>query len=164
MATAIKTIKNGRTYTLKSAPINGYKFVVNNSDITLTATINSPGGIEVQNYGNVTYGLPIAAYSTAPITIDATSTFTFTPTATKTFSGGINGAGMVVKTGTGTIRFSGGNKTYSGGFHLVQGTCTCLASNCLGTGVVTLEAGTVLNKSGYSIPNTIINNGGTVNP
>jgi autotransporter-associated beta strand protein len=37
-------------------------------------------------------------------------------------------------------------------------------THALGTGAVTLNTGTTLNKNGYDISNTMVNNGGTVNP
>jgi len=71
--------------------------------------------------------------------------------------------------GTGTISFvSGitfsGNNTYTGGTIVDNGIITAGSSNAFGTGAITLATGTVLNKNGFTLPNTIINNGGTVNP
>jgi autotransporter-associated beta strand protein len=67
------------------------------------------------------------------------------------------------KVGTGTMTVTGIN-TYSDGTTIAQGAITLGANNCLGSGTITINAGAVLNKNGFTLTNTIVNNGGTINP
>ncbi len=54
----------------------------------------------------------------------------------------VSGSGKVVKQGDGTVRFAGTN-TYSGGTRIEAGTVATASSSALGTGAVTLGAGTL---------------------
>jgi hypothetical protein len=51
---------------------------------------------------------------------------------------------------------------YTGGTTINAGTLTLGNITALGTGSVTVNAGATLNRGGFAIANTIINNGGTV--
>lgn len=75
----------------------------------------------------------------------------------------IKGAGGMGKDGTGNMTLSG-NNTYSGGTNIIAGSLTAAHINAFGTGTITINAGATLNKNGYAITNTIINNGGTIIP
>lgn len=74
-----------------------------------------------------------------------------------------NAAGTLsfTKNGTGTITLSG-NNTYSGGTTINGGTLTAGRATAFGTGTITINAGATLNKAGFALANTIVNNGGTV--
>jgi autotransporter-associated beta strand protein len=78
-------------------------------------------------------------------------------------SGVISGAGSLVKTTSGTLTLSGAN-TFSGGTTINGGAMTAGNADAFGTGAITVNAGGTLNKNGFTLPNTITNNGGTVNP
>lgn len=69
----------------------------------------------------------------------------------------------VSKSGVGLWRL-GGNNTYSGGTTISAGTLSAGSANAFGTGAVTVNTGATLRLNGYTIPNTIVNNGGTVIP
>lgn len=69
----------------------------------------------------------------------------------------------VSKSGSGLWQL-GGNNTYSGGTTISGGTLSAGSANAFGTGAVTVSTGATLRLNGYTIPNTIVNNGGTVIP
>lgn len=72
------------------------------------------------------------------------------------------GAVRVVKLGTGTLVLSGTSNTYTGGTVINGGTLKAGNSTCFGTGTITLNAGATLDRAGFTITNTIVNNGGTI--
>ena len=79
------------------------------------------------------------------------------------FTNSITGTGTVTKTGgTGTLVLSGTNNTYTGGTIINNGTLKAGNASCFGTGTITLNAGAVLDRGGFNITNTILNNGGTI--
>jgi autotransporter-associated beta strand protein len=71
------------------------------------------------------------------------------------------GGGVTLNSGVVTFN---NNNTYSGGTIINSG-ATAITGNigAWGTGSITVNTGGTLNKNGYNITNTIINNGGTVN-
>lgn len=90
-----------------------------------------------------------------------------------TFSGALNGAGSLVKTGSGTQTFSATGSYYTGGLVINQGKVVSTTSGGaagLGAGTITVNAGAILegdkqDSFGYTsgqAPTTIIINGGTV--
>jgi autotransporter-associated beta strand protein len=70
-------------------------------------------------------------------------------------SGAISGGGSLQKLGSGTATLSG-NSTYSGGTTLSVGTLAVGHNNALGTGALTIKAGTLTSIA--STPNTVGNN------
>ncbi|MGL4680766.1 MAG: autotransporter-associated beta strand repeat-containing protein, partial [Plesiomonas shigelloides] len=88
--------------------------------------------------------------------------------ASGTFGGAINdgvapnaGAVSVVKVGTGTQIFNGAS-AYTAGTTINGGTLTAGNASAFGTGTITVNAGATLDRAGFAIANTIINNGGSV--
>lgn len=69
-----------------------------------------------------------------------------------TLSGNITGAGLLTKTGAGTLTLSGAANTYSGGLAITGGTLLVNNANSgvLGSGTVTMGAGTTLDLNGNS--------------
>lgn len=85
---------------------------------------------------------------------------TFAGSGSLTVSGVISGS-SVTKNGSGTVIFSGAN-TYTGGTTINGGILQAGSVGAFGTGDITVNAGGTLDKNGFAISNTIINNGGTV--
>lgn len=73
------------------------------------------------------------------------------------------GTGPIVKRDSGTWTI-GNSNTYSGGTTINGGTIVVNNTNALGTNTVTVNSGATLNLNGFTIPNTIVNNGGTIIP
>lgn len=65
------------------------------------------------------------------------------------------------KIGTGTLTMSG-DSNYTGNTEVKAGTLIAGHNNAFGTGSITIQAGATLNKNGKTLPNPIVNNGGTV--
>lgn len=74
---------------------------------------------------------------------------------------GVISNGGIIKTGTGMLTLNG-NNAYSGNTTVNAGTLKAGNANAFGTGSVTVNSGATLDRAGFNITNTIINNGGTV--
>lgn len=133
---------------------------------TFTGVINLNGGILRAatagiNGGNTTNGIVFnggtlqaatGGIATAKaITLTGAGTFDTNGNAS-TLSGNITGAGLFTKTGAGTLTLSGAANTYSGGLAITGGTLLVNNANSgvLGTGTVTMGAGTTLDLNGNS--------------
>ncbi len=73
------------------------------------------------------------------------------------------GAVNIIKAGAGIITLSG-NNTYIGGTTINGGVLKAGNINAFGTSAITINAGGTLDKGGFTITNTIINNGGIIIP
>lgn len=102
----------------------------------------------------------LESVGTAPFQI-ATNQFTFAGNITNSAGTGAGAVG-VVKLGTGTLVLSGTGNTYAGGTVINSGTLRAGNATCFGTGTITLNAGATLDLSGFTITNSIVNNGGTI--
>jgi autotransporter-associated beta strand protein len=67
----------------------------------------------------------------------------------------------LTKQGTGILTLRS-NSTYTGGTTINAGTLKAGSAGCFGSGSITVNTGATLDRNGYTIANTIINNGGTV--
>lgn len=88
---------------------------------------------------------------------------TGTSTAGSTLVLGTNGGVAVMTPGAGITRMYGING-YSGGSTINGGIVIAENPSAFGTGTITVNAGATLNKNGFALPNTVVNNGGTVIP
>lgn len=93
-------------------------------------------------------------------TTNSPSDFTISSNITNSTGTGSGSVG-VVKLGIGTLILSGSN-TYSGQTTINAGTLKAGNATCFGTSTIVLNAGATLDLSGFTISNTIINNGGTI--
>ncbi|WP_140920319.1 autotransporter-associated beta strand repeat-containing protein [Limnobaculum xujianqingii] len=82
--------------------------------------------------------------------------------ASTTFSGVIDGAGSLSKTGTGTLTLSGAN-TYQGGSTLSAGTLVATQGSALGTGTVDNGATLELNFASNSTLANVLSGSGSLN-
>jgi autotransporter-associated beta strand protein len=94
-------------------------------------------------------------------TSNSPSDFTISSNITDSTGTGAGAVG-VVKLGTGTLVLSGTSNTYTGGTVINGGTLKAGNATCFGTGTITLNAGATLDLSGFTITNSIVNNGGTI--
>ena len=98
--------------------------------------------------GNTTVSLA-ATRTPASVTVNNFSqTYTISGSA-------MAGAGSLNKSGSGTLTLSGAN-TFSGGVAHSGGTLTVGNAGALGTGVLTLNGGTLNNNGGYTLTNDIM--------
>lgn len=133
---------------------------------TFTGVINLNGGILRAatagiNGSNTTNGIffnggtlqaAVGGITTAKaITLTGAGTFDTNGNAS-TLSGNITGAGLFTKAGAGTLTLSGAANTYSGGLTITGGSILVNNANTgvLGTGTVTMGAGTTLDLNGNS--------------
>jgi fibronectin-binding autotransporter adhesin len=134
--------------------IEGGTLDINGRDITVGTLSGNAGGV-IRTGITGQYGL------------------TINQVASGTFGGSIqNGVGQiaVTKTGTGTLRLTGSN-SYSGGTQLVQGTTEISGAGTLGSGPVTINAGSSTEPGAFLYfrdtssagSGTYLNNGATEN-
>jgi autotransporter-associated beta strand protein/VCBS repeat-containing protein len=106
-----------------------------------------------------------SATVSANLALNANTTLGGSGTGALTLSGIISGSNSLTKTTTGSLTLSGLN-TYSGGTTVSSGTLTLANQNGLGTGALTLAAGTTFQQSNFegnssagALPNTLVLNG-----
>lgn len=95
----------------------------------------------------------------APVVLSGYATFK--GNGSLIISGIISGGFGVTMDGSGTVTLSGDN-TYTGTTTINAGTLKAGNLTAFGTGGITVNAGGTLDKNGYALANTIINNGGTI--
>jgi autotransporter-associated beta strand protein/T5SS/PEP-CTERM-associated repeat protein len=140
------TLASGTLYTARIRETGG------------TGTINLNGGILQARANDSDY---LSGFEAGDVTINSGGAFI----DTNGFAIGINtvlsGSGALTKTGARTLTLSGSN-TYSGGTIINSGTLSVGNNNAVGTGEVTVNAGTFLIQSGFSATNQITLAGGTL--
>lgn len=140
-----------------------------NGQTKVAADINTPTNKLIVNGGNfyTSYNCTIGSLAGTGGQINIPSGKSFATGALnfdEIYSGIIAGAsGVFIKNGTGNMLLAG-NNTFTGGTVINGGSITAGHINAFGTGTITINAGATLNKNGYAITNTIVNNGGTVIP
>ena len=82
------------------------------------------------------------------------STLAFDRSDTTTFGGVIDGSGMVVQSGSGTVVLTGTN-SYRGGTTVSSGTLSAASTDALGTNGATVDSGATLNVNGVTIGNAL---------
>jgi autotransporter-associated beta strand protein len=127
----------------------------NNQNTQYDGVLSEVGaGSAVNKIGTGTLSLSQAPTYTGTTTVSA-GTLAFDPAAgTLTFAGVIAGPGVVAATGPGALTLTNGGNTWSGGLVVSPGVTVTAgpwqtgAGNPLGTGAVTLNAGSTLNLAG----------------
>lgn len=103
--------------------------------------------------------------TTAQVQLASGTTLTINQASDDTYRGQIQGAGGIVKSGSGSLRLTSAN-TYAGGTTIDAGTLRAATSDALGTGAVTLNGATATLglEAGVTLSNTLIfgANGGTI--
>lgn len=94
-------------------------------------------------------------------TTNSATDFTISNNITNSTGTGAGAVGLR-KLGTGTLVLSGTGNTYTGGTIINGGTLKAGNATCFGTGTITLNAGATLDRAGFTITNTVVNNGGTI--
>ncbi|MEO6477600.1 autotransporter-associated beta strand repeat-containing protein [Luteolibacter sp.] len=151
--------RTGGSFTYANV-ISGIGTVVKNGTGTqiLTGTNTYSGGTTI-NAGILQMGNGGAAgrLGTGAITDNASLVFNRSDTAAQgTDFGAIDGTGSVTQNGAGTLTLSSFN-SYSGGTNLNSGTIVAGSNNALGTGLVTLNSGTLSGSttSDYTLANAL---------
>lgn len=136
-----------------------------NTKVIFTGTLSHTGATTV-NTGTFALGAGSTtgdvSGSTGNFVINSGATLEINRSNASTFARPISGAGGVTKLGTGTLVLSGTGNTYTGGTVINGGTLKAGNATCFGTGTITLNAGATLDRSGFTITNNIVNNGGTI--
>lgn len=122
--------------------------------LTLSGTCNYTGGT------TVSAGTLIGTTTSLQGDITNNGIVRFNQAGNGTYSGILSGTGSVEKAGAGNVTLGGPN-LFGGGTTISAGTLTAGNATCLGTGSVTLDAGT-LNLSSLNVSNDLLINGGTV--
>ena len=107
----------------------------------------------------------VAVTISAPVSLTADTTLNGSGAGELTLSGIISGGGSLTKTTSGNLTLSGVN-TYTAGTSVNNGTLTLANKNGLGTGPLTLAAGTTFQQSAFdgngsdgALPNAFVLNG-----
>lgn len=135
----------------------------------------SSGGSLRNISGNNTFGGNYTLTNNSRINSDAdTLTIGSSGTLTGNFGLTLGGAGNInverpIATGTGTLTKDGAGtvtlsaaSTRTGSTTISGGTLRAGNATCFGTGTITLNAGATLDRAGFTLTNTVVNNGGTI--
>ena len=136
----------------------GGVIIVNAGTYAETITLANTQSVEITGPDSA-QSVVINSLTTASgqnLTIEGASNLTLGDATNSSLAGLIQGSGSLTKQGTGTLTLSGAN-TFSGGTTLSQGTLTTSASAAVGSGILTMNGGT-LNTSVNLSNNIILNN------
>ncbi len=148
------------TYSGTTSIAAGSLALASGSNLVSSAiTVEASATLEKQlGTGTSTIGSLAASSSLATVSLASSTTLSIGDDDTSTeFAGGVTGAGVVEKIGTGTLTLSGSND-YTGGTTLTSGTISAGSSSALGasSGSLSMASGTTLAmSSGVSLANGI---------
>jgi autotransporter-associated beta strand protein len=135
-----------QTSSSTAVTINSSSLLDLNGNADAIGTLSLTGASITTEAGALTLNGDVTASGTSSIsgnlTLAGTSTFTVNGTGTLTVSAAIGGSGGLTKAGSGTLAITVGG-SYSGGTTLNAGTLAVGDPAALGTGTVTLAAGTI---------------------
>lgn len=163
-AGAIFRLAKSENYTFAPA-ISGAGSVTHSAAVVTTLTGNSSySGSTTISSGTLRIGdggTTGDISSTSNIGVGASGTLEFNRSNTIYLSAPISSAGNVVHSGTGTTTLDA-SSSYAGGTTINAGTLRAGHVNAFGSGAITVNPGGTLDRNGFAIPNTIVNNGGSV--
>lgn len=150
---------NGRSQMLSALTLSGSSGHVSNGTLVLGYDSDpyygtSAGAVNVSGTGH---------QISADVTVGNSTTIITSSSATLTISGAMGGGSALTFDGSGTVTLSAAG-TRTGTTTISGGTVNCGDDDAFGTGGITVATGGTLNLNGHTIPNTITNTGGTVNP
>jgi autotransporter-associated beta strand protein len=148
---------NGHEQTMKSLSFVGSDNVITGG--TLRLGYNDAAGADNGTVSVTGTGHEIAS----DVALANDTTITANASSDLTISGTMSGASALTLDGSGIVTLSAAN-TRSGTTTISGCTVDIGDDDALGTGNVTVTSGGVLNLNGHTIPGTITNSGGTVNP
>jgi rhamnogalacturonan endolyase len=171
-ATSVVTLTGITLNQVNAAGATSWLVVSNGATLYLGGVglvINQPGTTVYASLGTATVGAIANWSSSAPITLNANTTFQAADTSRLardiSLGGALSGVGGLTKTGAGVLTLSAAN-TYAGGTTISAG--TLLANNSAGSGTgagsVTVTSSATLGGAGVISGAVTVNSGGTLAP
>jgi fibronectin-binding autotransporter adhesin len=152
----------GQDHYINTIAVNGNATASGGGYLGIVGGSISYTGSSVSDAGNIS--ARIALRNSSSVAVNVTIAVNGTNTSGDlVISGQVFDSGGVIKTGAGVLVLSASN-TYTGGTTINAGTLKAGNANAFGTGTITVNSGATLNKGGFTLPNTIVNNGGTIIP
>jgi autotransporter-associated beta strand protein len=130
------TLSGANTYTGATTIIGGTLLVTNGSAIADTGAVTAESGSTFALGSSETIGSLAGA---GDLSLGASQLITGGNNTSTTFSGIASGSGNIVKQGTGTMAFAGGN-TFTGGLYIDNGSAD-IAGGSLAAGVIEIGGG-----------------------
>ncbi len=127
-------------------------------EVSGTGTLNLNGGVLQARANQDDF---IAGFEPGDVTIGTDGVFIDTQAFSIGISTVLSGSGALTKRGAGTLTLSGSN-SYSGGTIINSGTLVAGDNHAVGTGEVTVNAGTFLIQNDVSVTNQVTLAGGTL--
>lgn len=164
-----KDITIGSNYGYATFDINGHQQTMKNLSFVGTGNIVTGGTLRLgyadgAGTDNGTVSVAGAGHEiSSDVEFANDTTITTSALANLTVSGATSGAADLTLDGSGIVAMSAAS-TRSGATTISGCTVDIGDDDSLGTGSVTVTSGGVLNLNGHTIPGTITNSGGTVNP
>ncbi|NYT39696.1 autotransporter-associated beta strand repeat-containing protein [Sphingomonas sp. R-74633] len=166
----------GTTGSLSGAIVNNGLLAINRSDAVTLANIMSGSGGFVQAGTGTTTLIGANSYTggtrvaTGRLRGDTTSlqgdiridsALEFAQTGAGTYAGSLSGAGLLEKTGTGSLNFTGNSATFTGATNVIAGQMAI--NGLLSRSTVTVSNGATVGGTG-TVGGLVVQSGGTVAP
>ncbi len=151
------TVNAGTLVTSGAGVISGDITVASGATLTL-GTVQTITSLAANGTVNVNVAETLGSLSgSGAVNANAAITVANTSPAVSSFTGTFTGSSALNKSGTGTLSFGGNNSSsYSGAVNVSGGVVKAAATGALGSGTVTLSAGSVLGGNGATTTNNIV--------